>query len=576
MSRPALALEKIDNLEVAVKINEDASMNVSEKIGYDFGDAQKHGIFRNIPYRYKARGGNFKLRLSGISVTDENGAPYHYEQSRSGNDLIVKIGDANKFVTGKKTYVINYTVKRAINYFETHDELYWNAIGTEWPVAVSAAKAVVKFPASVETSADKPNGIEAAEVQKTCFAGIYGSDKLCDGINIDSDENGNVNSIIFEQSALGPGEGLTIVVGIPPGVIAKPTLSRKIWETVKDNWIIFIPFLVLFSIFYFWYTRGRDPKGRGTIVAQYEAPDNLTPLETGTIIDERFDNKDISAEIINLAVRGYLKIKRLEEKIFIFKSHDYQLEKIKNESDLPNDFQKKIMKSLFGAGEKIKLSSLRNKFYEDLKIISGETYEAAVIKGYFPKNPEKTRNLYRLIGIAFFGAAVAAGFFYGALGVVSLAVSGLAVIIFSFGMPKKTKKGVLAKEHILGLKEYLQVAEKDRIKFHNAPAAVKTLAGKPAKNPDLFEKLLPYAMVLDVEEEWAEQFKEIYNQHPSWYEDRTGASFNSVIFVNNLEFFSSSASGTLSSSPSSAAGGGSGFSGGGSGGGGGGGGGGSW
>lgn len=556
LSRPVLASGKIDNLEVNIKINEDASISISEKISYDFGDAQKHGIFRNIPYKYKARGGNFKLRLSGVSVTDENGAPYHYEQSRSGNDLVIKIGDADKFVTGKKTYVINYAVKRAINYFGTHDELYWNAIGTEWPVAVSGAKALVEL----------PSGIEPAKVQKTCFAGSYGSDKLCDNINIDSDETGSVRNVTFEQSALSPGEGLTIVVGIPPGIIAKPTLFQRIWEIVKDNWIVLVPFLALFSVFYLWYTRGLDPKGRGTIVAQYEAPDNLTPLEVGTIIDERFDNKDISAEIINLAVKGYLKIKRLEEKIFIFKSHDYQLEKIKNTGDLPNDFQKKIMESLFGEGEKIKLSSLRNEFYKDLKIIADETYQATVTKGYFPKNPEKIRNLYRLIGIALFGAAVAVGFFYGALGIVSLAASGLAVVIFSFIMPKKTKRGVLAKEHILGLKEYLKIAEKDRIKFHNAPA----------KNPEHFEKLLPYAMVLDVEEEWAEQFKEIYNQPPSWYEDGTGAGFNSVVFVNNLESFSSSASGTLSSSPTSAAGGGSGFSGGGSGGGGGGGGGGSW
>lgn len=556
MFRPVLASEKIDNLEVVIKMNEDASISVSEKISYNFGDAQKHGIFRNIPYKYKARGGNFKLRLSGISVTDESGAPYHYEQLQSGNDLVIKIGDANKFVTGKKTYVINYTVKRAINYFETHDELYWNAIGTEWPVAISGAKAVVEL----------PRGIEPAKIQKTCFAGSYGSDKFCDNISTDSDENGNARRVTFEQSALGPGEGLTIVVGIPPGIIAKPTLFQRIWETIKDNWIIFVPFIVLFSILYFWYTRGRDPKGRGTIVAQYEAPDNLTPLEVGTIIDERFDNKDISAEIINLAVKGYLKIKRLEEKIFIFKSHNYQLEKIKDADDLPNDFQKKIMESLFSGGEKIKLSSLRNEFYKDLKIIADETYQAVVAKSYFPKNPEKIRNLYRLIGIALFGAAVAVGFFYGALGIASLVASGLAVTIFSFVMPKKTRKGVLAKEHIFGLKEYLKVAEKDRIKFHNAPA----------KNPERFEKLLPYAMVLDVEEEWAEQFKEIYNQPPSWYKDKTSASFNSVVFVNSLESFSSSAGGTLSSSPSSAAGGGSGFSGGGSGGGDGGGGGGSW
>jgi uncharacterized membrane protein len=135
-------------------------------------------------------------------------------------------------------------------------------------------------------------------------------------------------------------------------------------------------------------------------------------------------------------------------------------------------------------------------------------------------------------------------------------------------MPQKTLKGVATKEYILGLKKYLSVAEKDRLKFHNAPD----------KNPQRFEKLLPYAMVLGVEKEWAEQFKDIYKQNPNWYEDRTGSpvAFNSLIFVNSLNSFSSEANSSLYSNPSSGASGGSGFSGGGSGGGFGGGGGGSW
>jgi len=155
---------------------------------------------------------------------------------------------------------------------------------------------------------------------------------------------------------------------------------------------------------------------------------------------------------------------------------------------------------------------------------------------------------------------------FGALGITSFAISGLLIIIFGLFMPAKTRKGALAKEHILGFKKYLSVAEKDRIEFHNAPK----------KNPERFEKLLPYAMALGVEEEWAKQFEGIYDKQPDWYGGPSAARFNALTLTRSLNSFSSSANSTLASKPSSASGGGSGFSGGGSGGGFGGGGGGSW
>ncbi len=138
-------------------------------------------------------------------------------------------------------------------------------------------------------------------------------------------------------------------------------------------------------------------------------------------------------------------------------------------------------------------------------------------------------------------------------------------MIFSFVMPAYTQKGAEMKEYILGLKKYMTVAEKDRIEFHNAPD----------KNPEIFETLLPFAMVLGVEKLWAKQFEGIYRQNPSWYSDRSNHAFSAVAFTNNLGGFSGSVQSAFAATTTAASGG-SGFSGGGSGGGGGGGGGGSW
>lgn len=616
-----LAAEKIGSFDAVIKINQDASVEVSEKIKYDFENIQKHGIFRTIPIKYKVRGGNYNLRISDIKVTDEKGVPYNFQKSFPGRNIEIKIGDGDKFVTGEKTYIINYKIKRAVNYFENHDELYWNITGNEWPVEIEKASALVILPEEINSN----------NLQLKCFAGNYSSSTGCSG------EQGLISGdkIYFSQDKLSAGEGMTVVVGFSKNLIVKPSWLELILETLKDNWILFLPFITFAVLFYLWRTRGRDPAGRGTIIAQFDAPDKLTPAEIGVIINEKVHNKDITAEIINLAVKGYLKITRIEKDKLFFKSTDYLLEKLKEENDLENEYERILLGGLFkkknikksikdikkiladkkieskkfistallnvlekvvnvaGGSEQaekdkniVKLSSLADSFYKDLEKIKKELYETVVEKGYFSKSPKKVRNTYIAIGVTALCSSWPMAMVFGGLGVFGFIVSGLLIIIFGLFMPAKTKKGTLAKEHILGFKKYLSVAEKDRIEFHNAPTSAKAtagrlsfakaMAGRPEKNPDRFEKLLPYAMALGVEEEWAKQFEGIYDKQPDWYSGSNAAGFNALALTHSLDNFSSSAKSTLASSPSSASGGGSGFSGGGSGGGFGGGGGGSW
>src|SRR4030042_6554936 len=155
--------EQIDSYDVDIKINPDASINVSEQIQYDFGDLERHGIFRYLPIKYKARGGNFKLRISDISITDETGSTYNYVVTYPGDRIQFKIGDADILITGKHTYVINYTIKRAINYFADHDELYWNVTGDEWPVPILKSSASIILPQEFPTS----------KLQAVCYSGTY-------------------------------------------------------------------------------------------------------------------------------------------------------------------------------------------------------------------------------------------------------------------------------------------------------------------------------------------------------------------------------------------------------------------
>ena len=550
----ALAEQTIDDFTVKILINSDASLHITESIIYNFGDDLKHGIFRDIPVNYKVKGGKYSLKMSDIGVVDPIGQAYEFEVLSKGDYKSIKIGNANDYVTGRKKYIISYRVDRALNFFDDHDELYWNVTGDSWEVDIKQARAEVYLPTPMPED----------NIDTACYAGVVASSDKCISQRYSYARENFVNSISFTNDKISAGEGMTVVVGMPKGIITKPSLMLQIWNVFKDNIILALPILVFIFLFYLWRTRGRDPKGRGTIIAQFDAPDDLSPAEVGTIFDETAHNKDISAEIIYLAVQGYLKIEKIA-KTGILKGSDYKLKKLKSEADLKNEFSKELMLALFKSKEEIRLSELKNKFYKDLKKITKAIYASTVVKGYFPVSPNKVRGTYTAIGVVLLVFGWFLGPIFGGFGLAGILASGGLVIIFGMIMPVKTRKGVLAKEYILGLKKYLEVAEKDRIKFHNAPS----------KNPKIFEKLLPFAMVLGVEKEWAGQFVDIYNQAPSWYADPSGGHFSALALTNGLSAFSAKTNTTLASSPSSAAGGGSGFSGG-SGGGFGGGGGGSW
>ena len=242
---------------------------------------------------------------------------------------------------------------------------------------------------------------------------------------------------------------------------------------------------------------------------------------------------------------------------------DYQLDRLKDTDDNLKEYQKILLNAFFNKGsQSVKLSDLKYKLTSDLKNAHKEIYRFVASNGYFVKNPATVKLVYNLIGIAFIFLASFTFSFINIFAVTNLVGSGIIIILFGFFMTKRTIKGVKTKNYILGLKEYIRVAEKERIKFHNAPE----------KNPQTFEKFLPYAMVFKLEKQWAKQFENIYLEQPVWYSGTDLATFSAIGFVNELSNFGSEARASFAQN----SGGSSGFSGGSSGGGFGGGGGGSW
>ena len=272
----------------------DSSLDVTETISVEFTGVWQ-GIYRTIPVEYAGPGGfNYSLFVTDIGATDSDGRPLRIEKQRSGRNLKLKI-----FVSAaedtSRNIGLHYRVRDGLRLFEDHDELYWNVTGTDWDVPIESASAHVILPAGV-------TGLHASN-----FTGYFGSrsgDARVDilGRNID----------IRSQRPLGFHEGMTIVAGWDKGFLHEPSGSEKITRFLESNWPLFLPACVFVLMFSLWYMRGREPRV-GAIAVQYEPPAGLSPGEAGALVDDQAGIRDITATLVDLAVRGFIAHRRERE-----------------------------------------------------------------------------------------------------------------------------------------------------------------------------------------------------------------------------------------------------------------------
>lgn len=543
----AFAQERIGNYTTDITIEEDSSITVLETVAYDFGADARHGIYRDIPVVYRTNTGDRSIQASVKSVS-RDGYSEPYDVSMSGNTMRIKIGDPAKTITGPHVYRITYTVFGTFNSFEDSDELYWNAIPHGFAVPIDVAQVRVTAP--------------APPLRVSCFMGPQGSNTPCTPVT-------NGTEVTMETVNLNAYEGVTLALAFPHGIVTLPSASQKVGWWFTDNYYAFLPLLILLLAWRIWYTKGRDAKGTGTIIAEYEPPLDLKPVFLGSVVDGELDDRDITAGLLYLAEQGHIILTREEKKEFFIKTTEYTLQWIGDSVGI-EPVDRYVAEIFFGedvhAGSTVTLSELKKdtslpKRKRKLeKFIDTELQR----KGYFANKPQQTRQIW-LIGAIAFIALVLFPYATGNIisGVISV-ISGIGILIFAAQMPKRTKTGALMREKILGFKEFLSVTQKERLDFENAPE----------RSPRQFMEYLPIAIALGVEEKWGEQFKDIYIEKPSWYRGGQFNNFAAAAFVSDFSGFTNS---VHSSMKSAAASGHSGTGGGGFGGGGmGGGGGGSW
>ena len=545
-------------------MHSDGSLDVLEQITFRFTGSWQ-GVVRDLSLHHNnGQGRATKLEVSGISVKDISGqALLVVEESKNhGWTRGLRIWIPNA-VNAERTIIIRYRVANAIRFFLPRskegelDELYWNVTGNEWDMSIDSARASVVLPDGVTPTR------EAAYANAVTPAAA----------NIETEGN----EVYFAlANSLPPHSGMTIGVGWPAGSISPRTIDRGgyLAGLVRRSPML-IPFIVFFFAFMKWLARGRDPE-EASVEVQFEPVDGASPAELGTLIDNTADLRDVTSTLVDLAVRGFVRIEETaQSRILGLGEHaEYIIHIVKKHAEWiglkPHEIR--YLGALSSASPfdpfTVLVSQMRTTFPQALPRIREGIFDSLVSRGYYRERPDVVRKKWivaaMIIASIGYGLARLSEYmmwetFAPDAFMTAGVVSGIIVLAFGLIMPARTADGVRARGAALGFKEFLDRVESDRYK-------------KMTMSPEMFERFLPYAMAFGVEQKWARAFDGIYHNQPNWYTSSSG-DYSALGFSRSMSNLSSAAathmSWGLGSGGSGSGSGGGGSSGGGSGGGGG-------
>lgn len=549
----AAADERILDYHSDILVRQDGSIEVTERIEVRAeGDSIRRGIYRDYPTRYEDRLGNdVEVDYEPLSVLrNDHHEDFHSERRQNG--VRTYFGSADRMLKpGIHTYVYRYRAGRMLGFFDNYDELYWNVTGLGWEFPIEQASATVSFEFEVP---DDALGVDA-------WTGAFG------GQGKDYDASTAAGRAFFETTApLGAHEGLTIVVNWPKGYVDAPGRLQRAGWLLSDNANLLAALAGLLALFAWyvpvWRKYGRDPEP-GTLVTRYEPPEGFSAASLRYIEKMGYDNEALTAAILSLAVKGYLCIDK--------DADSYTLRRRDAQAGSPtlSAGEKELFDALFSEGHTVVLDNENHELLGGARSKHRAALRRDYASRYFVTNG--AMNLPAVL-VAIVTAAIALCVGSGVTPAVVAVIAAMAAVIVFFVvvMRRPTIIGRKVLDHAAGFREYLSVAEKDAMNLRNPPALT----------PELFERYLPFALALGVDQQWSERFAAALagvrgpdrgGYHPAWY----AGAWNSRDFSAATSTLTSSLGAAVSSSvraPGSSSGSsGGGFSGGGGGGGGGGG-----
>ncbi|HEY4531106.1 MAG TPA: DUF2207 domain-containing protein [Luteimonas sp.] len=561
---PAFAQERILAYDSVVEIHADGSLDVTERIRVRAeGRSIRRGIYRDFPTRYKDRHGNNVVVAFEVVGAERDGTPEPWFTERRGNGVRVNTGNDDLLpVPLQTTYTLRYRTTRQLGFFDAHDELYWNAIGHGWAFPIESGRVEVRLPAPVAADALAVDG----------WTGPHGA------------RGRDFEAAIVEpgvarwtlRGPLQPGEGLTVLLTFPKGLVTAPTRADTTGWLLRDNSALLAAVAGLLVLLAFclkrWHRVGRDP-APGVVVVRYEPPRGESPSGLRYMLHRAYDDTCMSSELLACAVAGSVHIDHEERRL----GDRWTLRRQPDARGTASDDGQRLLDALLPAN-KPELKLGKAKATRVQAAISA--HEAGLRKRFQPamfrRNGRSVAIAFAILAVTFlvtvmFAIVSDGGGFLWAL--LPLGLAFATAIGFAFLVAAPTPEGRRLLDEIEGFKRYLSVAEQDELARLEGPSGAA-----PPLDAARYEALLPYAVALDVEKAWTEKFTAAVGTAAAtaatagiaWYHGSGTA--NVAGFTNSIGKALSAQIASSSTPPGSSSGsGGGGFSGGGGGGGGGGG-----
>ncbi len=572
----ARAQERILSFHSDITVHTNAEMTVTETIRVRAeGQQIRRGIYRDFPTGYRDRFGN-RVRVDfELLEVQRDGRPEPHHIKRQLNSVKVYMGQENVFLQpGEYTYTMTYRTAHQLGFFEEHDELYWNVTGNEWAFAIETASAAVSLPESVPL----------AEVTHEGYTGPKGSTaRFLESAVRDGRIHYRTTRPLRQR------EGLTIVTTWPKGHVEQPSVWSRAQRLLTINRSAFAGivgfFVVLGYYLVVWSAVGKDP-AKGVIIPQFKPPDGISPAAARFIREMGYDHKCFAAGIIDMAVNGTLKIHQ--------KGRTFTIERVSPPAPGAPPEEQKLYNKLLSSSQTLTFQQRNHQTIGKAVTALRKSLVATYEKVYFLRNtsywlpglaiafltvlgvtllgPEPQEAVFlgfwltiwtfavmallmnagsawrstfgpggrlinlpgaiftTLFAVPFLAGEVFAIFMLGRitspLAALCLVAVGLLSWLFYTLMKAPTLLGRKIMDHLDGLRMYMAVAETDRLRALHPPK----------RTPEHFEELLPYALALDVEQEWAKQFADVLQAasqgpttgsrtaySPGWY---TGPSRN--------------------------------------------------
>lgn len=488
LATPLAAQERILSYDSAVDIRDDGTLDVTERITVRAEGSQiRRGIYRDYPTRYKDRSGNRVVVGFEVLEVLRDGKTEPWFTENKDNGVRINTGNDDFLpVPAQYTYTLRYRTTRQLGFFPDHDELYWNAIGGGWAFAIESGSVEVRLPRPVPVD----------QLRAEAYTGAQGSKG--DAYVAQTPSPGVARWQLTRP--LAPQEGFTIVLSFPKGLVPVPTRMQRILWLLKDNRGVLVALAGLAGLLVFcvrrWRRIGRDPRP-GVIIARYDPPAGHSPAGLRYMKRMSYDSRCFSSDLLAMAVDGQLSIHR--DKGFL--KDDWQLQRISGrDAAALTDPQKALLTPLFADGPELEL---RNT---NARIVSGA--QSAHVKALHARyQPELFKLNGGSIGIAFAIVLVSTALAFvvsGGTGVLlilgAMVLMLVALGVFAAIIKAPTPAGRKLLDEIEGLKSYLGVAERDELARMPGPDA------PPVLDAERYEKLLPYAVALEVEDAWTKKF----------------------------------------------------------------------